>query len=395
MRFFPLLAVFVFSTIGISALAIDDVDVAATIENSDSSASIVSDDISGDLYSDISMDESLNTEDEEGTDSKDGLNDMFAELNVQNTKGEQKAESDQAAETSKATETKAAEAAPQAQVEEPKTMTEDKPSRWSLYVEFWEEDKFGPEGGLETYLTIRPQYQLTDKLRLGFSFESTIDWGVLGKKDATAKYIIGNHYLMLSTSTALGPFDLGGYVRIYLPTSEEWMQRGHIARVRIKPYLTLPVSRGVKFAFRLETNYFQRSVDSYRDIDAIGNNDCNSARYCSAINEQWRIEPMIGFLGKIHGPFSFESIHGFRFHSYFENRTADNATTQKKHEVMWYNESGIMWDVNVGGVPVTLLAGFYDHRKTGGSFFKRLPIVSYFTGPVEESWWVFSIWASI
>lgn len=434
MRVFPLLAVFVFSTIGISALAIDDsVDVGTTIENNEGSAPIISDEVSGDLYSDISMDESLNTkdkgedgEDEEGTDTKSELSDvfagfdaqnteekdgegkgddgedskgkdkfsnLFAELNVQNTRGEeQQTESGQAAtETSTATEEAAPQQQPQAEVSEP--LAEDKPSRWSLYLEFWEEDQFGSNLGLETYATIRPQYQLTDKLRVGYSLEFTVNWGVLGPDNDETRATMGNHYLMFSTSTALGPFDLFGYVRIYLPTSESWIQRGQIARVRIKPYLTLPISRDVKLTFRLETNYFQHTVDSYRDIGDIGNNDCNSARYCSGINEQWRIEPMLGFMGKIYGPFSFESIHGFRFHNRFENRTVDN--DQERHEIMWYNESGITWDVNVGGVPVTLLAGFYDHRKTGGAFWKRLPIISYFTGPIEESWWVFSIWASI
>ena len=423
MRVFSLFVAFIFSAVGIFALAADDVDAAVTTNNS-SDISVISDEVSeSDLYSDISTSDQLNTEnegeDEEDTDNKsefsrmvaqldtqnneeegEGENgedskgegkfgNMFAELTTEEVKGEQ-AEGGQATGEAATEETKS-EAATQVQTEE-EAIADDKPSRWSLYVEFWEEDKFD-KGSLESYITIRPQYQLTDKLRLGFSFESTVLWAAFGDRETT-QYSMGDHYLMLSSSTALGPFDLFGYMRIYLPTSKATMAKGQIARVRVKPYLTLPVSKSVKFTVRLETNYFQHSVDSFRNTSTL-EDTCNSAQYCSAINEQWRIEPMLGFLGKIHGPFSFESIHGFRFHSYFENNTIDDAANQKGHEIKWYNESGIMWDVNIGGVPVTLLAGFYDHRATGGSFLKRLPIVSYFTGPHEESWWVFSIWASI
>ncbi len=400
MRVFSLFVAFVFSAAGISAFAAtdaistdDDINVVAV---SDGNTSVISNEISErDLSSNISLDDSLNTEDkDEGDDKEDSkgedkLSYMFAEVDVENAKGEQAEGGDQAVDAGQVTTEEAnSEAAPQ---QEEEVVADDKPSRWSLYVEFWEEDKFD-KGSLETYATIRPQYQLTDKLRLGFSFESTVQWAAFGNKKTT-EYKMGDHYLMLGTSTALGPFDLYGYMRIYLPTSETTMAIGRIARVRIKPYLTFPVSRNVKFAFRLETNYFQHTVDSFRNAEADTN--CNSAQYCSDVNEQWRIEPLAGFLGKIYGPFSFESIHGFRFHSYFENNTVDTKNQKKGHEVKWYNESGVTWDVNIGGVPVTFLAGFYDHRATGGSFLKRLPIVSYFTGPHEESYWVFSIWASI
>ena len=387
MRVFSLFVAFVFSAAGISALAVDDVDAAATI-NSDTS--VISNEMpENNLYSDISVDDQLNAENEAEDEGEENKFEMFAELDVQNPKGEQP-EAEQPEAGQQAAEETKSEAAAQAESE---IVADDKPSRWSLYVEFWEEDILDSSGSLESYITIRPQYQLTDKLRLGFSFESTIQWAAFGDRKTT-DYSIGNHYLMLSSSTSVGPFDLFGYMRIYLPTSETLMQRGQVGYVRIKPYLTLPVSRNIKLAFRLETRYFQHTVDSYRDLGKI-EDTCNSAQYCSAVNEQWRIEPMVGFLGKIYGPFAFESIHGFRYHSYFENDTVDDAANQKKHEIKWYNESGITWDVNVGGVPVTLLAGFYDHRVTGGSFWKRLPIVSYFTGPHKESFWVFSIWASI
>ena len=389
MRVFSLFVAFVFSAAGISALAVDDVDAAATI-NSDTS--VISDEMpENNLYSDISVDDQLNAENEGEDNGDENKFEMFAELDVQNPKGEQPGAEQPEAGQQAAEETKSE--ATQAQTES-ETVADDKPSRWSLYTEFWEEDRFDSESGLETYATIRPQYQLSDKLKLGYSFEFTVKWAIFGKKDAKTEALMGDHYLMLGSSTSLGPFDLYGYMRIYLPTSKATMAKGRIARVRIKPYLTLPVSRNIKFAVRLETNYFQHSVDSFRSIEA--DNNCNSAQYCSAINEHWRIEPMVGFLGKIYGPFAFESIHGFRFHSYFENNTVDTKNQKKEgHEVKWYNESGITWDVNVGGVPVTFLAGFYDNRATGGSFLKRLPIVSYFTGPHKESWWVFSIWANI
>ena len=312
---------------------------------------------------------------------------MLAQVDAQNA-GEQ-AEGAQAATAEEAT-------ASQPQAEQPaaeETVADDKPSRWSLYTEFWNEGLL-EEGNWGTFMTIRPQYQLSDKLRVGYSFEFNMQWPLLGSKaPETTKVAMGDHYLMLSTSTGLGPFDLYGYVRIYLPTSKAMMARGQIARVRIKPYLTVPVSRDIKFAIRLETNYYQHTVDSFRNTGSI-QDTCNSPQYCSDINEQWRIEPMVGFLGKIYGPFSFESIHGFRYHSYFQNNTVD-AENQKENGIRWYNESGIIWDVNIGGQPITLLAGFYDSRATGGSFWKRLPIISYFTGPLKESLWVFSIYFTI
>ena len=394
MRVFSLFVAFIFSAAGISALAVDDIDAAAEINNV-SDTSIVSSD-GGGLYSDISTDDQLNNnEDEsEGDGEEKGDSDrydMFAQVDdAQNATGEQ-AESDQAADTGQ--ETTPSQQPQAAQAEQPdETVADDKPSRWSLYTEFWNEGKL-EKGNWGTFMTIRPQYQLNDKLRLGYSFEFTVLWPLLGSAQKTTETSMGDHYLMLSSSTALGPFDLFGYMRIYLPTSKGTMAEGRIARVRIKPYFALPVSKDIKFVLRLETNYFQHTVDSFRGASVV--NKCNSPQYCSDINESWRIEPMIGFMGKIYGPFSFESIHGFRFHSRFENKTVDAENQKPKHEVMWYNESGIIWETNIGGRPVSLLAGFYDNRKTGGSFWKRLPIVSYFTGPLEESFWVFSLYFTI
>ena len=385
MRVFSLFVAFIFSAAGISALAVDDVDVAAEINNVNDT-SIISSDGDG-LYSDISTGDQLNTEDEgedgdeDDSKKKDKLM-LLAQVDAQNAKGEQ-AEGGQAAD--QATETASQ---PQVQAEQPEaTVEDDKPSRWSLYTESWNEGLL-EKGNWGTFMTIRPQYQLSDKLRLGYSFEFNINWPLLGSKQKKTQAAMGDHYLMLSSSTALGPFDLFGYVRIYLPTSKETMARGRIAYVRIKPYLTFPVSKDIKFAFRLETRYFQHTVDSFRDTGS--DSTCNSPQYCSDINQQWMIEPLVGFMGKIYGPFSFESIHGFRYHSYFQNNTVD-ADNQQKNRIKWYNESGIMWDVNIGSVPVTLIAGFYDERETGDPFWKRLPIVSYFTGPHNESYWLFSV----
>ena len=398
MRVFSLFVAFVFSTAGISALAATDAistdDDRNVVAINDGNTSVISDEISErDLYSDISINDSLNTEDK-GEDEEEGedgegeskLSYMFAEVDVESVKGDQAADTDQAKEETTTSQ--------QVQVEQPdeEAVKDDKPSRWSLYTEFWNEGLL-EKGNWGTFMTIRPQYQLNDTLRLGYSFEFNIQWPLLGPAKETTEVVMGDHYLMLGTSTALGPVDLFGYVRFYLPTSKATMAGGQIVRVRIKPYFALPVSRDIKFVLRLETNYFQQTVDS--DRTAKDQTTCNSPQYCSDINEQWRIEPMLGFLGKIHGPFGFESIHGFRFRTRFQNNTIDVENRKPKHEVMWYNESGIMWDINVGGTPVTLIAGFYDERKTGGSFLKRLPIVSYFTGPHNESYWLFSILVSI
>ena len=62
MRVFSLFVAFIFSAAGMSALAVDDVDAAAEINNV-SDTSIISSD-GGGLYSDISTGDQLNTEDE-------------------------------------------------------------------------------------------------------------------------------------------------------------------------------------------------------------------------------------------------------------------------------------------------------------------------------------------
>ena len=283
------------------------------------------------------------------------------------------------------------------------TTTTNKPSRFSFYIESWNEGLLSRlDEGSETYWTIRPQYQLTDKLSVRYSFEVTNRWNWSGDQGAkTLQTSMGDHYLMFNHgSFSAGPFDLFGYVRIYLPTSNATRDVGQIARVRFKPYVTLPVTRNIKLAFRLETNYYQHSTDSRRrQLRSTGNDlklrDKCYSNFCPSANTWFRIEPMLGFLGKIYGPFSFESIHGFRYFRNFTNETAQIPGEEelKASEIRWYNESGVMFDVP--GTPVTLLVGFYDNRKTGGSILKRLPIVSYFTGPHDESYWVFSVWASI
>ncbi len=337
-------------------------------------------------------DEDKNDQDSELVGSMNGMDEdtTFAEVTVTRELAEQEQSDDET--KNEATVPQGAEAT-STQTTATTTATTDKPSRFSFYIESWNEGLLSElNEGSGTYWTIRPQYRLTDKLSVRYSFEVTNLWNWSGDEGAkTLQTSMGDHYLMFNHgSFSAGPFDLFGYVRIYLPTSNRTRNIGQIARVRFKSYVTLPVTRDIKLAFRLETNYYQHSTDSYRDFD----DDC-AGNFCPANNMWFRIEPMLGFLGKIYGPFSFESIHGFRYIRKFTNETAQiqGEEPNKASEIEWYNESGVMFDVP--GAPVTLLVGFYDSRKTGGSILKRLPIVSYFTGPHNESYWVFSVWASI
>lgn len=340
------------------------------------------------LYADISNTENQEMNKPENTKNMDNSeNKTLAELN--NRSIAEETDEDTASQQ---------EASPNEQPEQPvaEAPVEDTPSRWSFYTEFWNEGLLDFDSGFETYITIRPQYQLTDKLSVRFSFESTVLWSSPGTQRERTTWSPGDSYFMFNLNTvSLGVFDMFGYVRIYLPFSERSVRMGQIARVRTKVYFTLPLSRNLRFTIRPEINYYQHSVDSVRQ-DANSFDDlpqCLSAQYCSDVNTNWRVEPMAGLIGKIYGPLSFESIHGFRLVKKFMNQTTDTAATTKEYELFWYNESGIIWDVPK--TPITLLFGFYDLRRTGGSFWKRLPIISYFTGPHDNSWWVFSIWASI
>ena len=414
MKFFSLVMAFMLS--GVYAFATEsatnpiDKGVTAANEDGENDAfhneidSMIADEIfseSDRLYADISNTDnqeiSNNEQENENNYSMNiSENDTLAELNNRDPASEETGE-DAASQEDVAPQPEASE---QPTTETP-VMAKSRPSRWSFYTEFWNEGKLSFDEGFETYITIRPQYQLTDKLSVRFSFESMVKWSVPGEKTKEIKWSPGDSYLMFNLSTvSLGAFDMFGYMRIYLPFSEQSVEIGQIAHVRIKPYFTLPLSRNLRLAIRPEIRYFQHSVDSVRKKGAFaGNNNipqCQSAQqYCSDNNTWWRVEPLVGLMGKVYGPFSFESIHGFRVVRHFNNPTADVAgtTSEKKYEFLWYNESGIIWDV--ANTPITLAFGFYDLRKTGGPFWKRLPIVSYFTGPHNESFWWFSIWGSI
>lgn len=285
-------------------------------------------------------------------------------------------------------------------IEDSTTSVEEKSSRWGFYAEFWQEGQmdFKVRGLTEIYL--RPQYKLTDDLTVGFSFIARSQWATWDTPDDDnpAKTQVHDPYFMLSSGFDMGPTSIFGYVRLYLPVSEDSRKLGQVFRIRIKPYITLPIFKEINLVGRLETNYYQHSVDSRVDPANYTDYTCTSVFTCPDYNVHWRIDPLIGFNGRISGPWSFESIHGVRIQKNFSNENAvasgGNREENKPYQLFWYHESGLMFDIP--NTPITLLAGFGQagEEVKGSGFAKSIPIVSYFTNP-SKSFWVLNAWMTL
>lgn len=275
--------------------------------------------------------------------------------------------------------------------------TEEKPSRWGFYFEIWQEGvmSFKDRSLAEFYL--RPQYKLTDDLTVGFSVIIRSLWAFWDTDDASPNETeVHDPYILFSYSGFnLGPTSVFGYARVYLPLSEQSRRRGQIFRLRIKPYITLPIYKKINLVGRLETNYYPHTVDSYVEMDENPPYTCTSEFTCPGYNTHWTIDPMLGFNGRIYGPWSFESIHGVRIQRNFSNANAVAAGSasepNKINQFSWFHESGLMFDIP--NTPVTLMAGFgqIGPEVRESSFLKSLPIVSYFTNP-DDAFWVLNMW---
>ena len=177
----------------------------------------------------------------------------------------------------------------------------------STLVDYWVESPV--VGGNDRHtllgLLVRPIKRINDRLnvRLGLTFYSgdvSLATGDVPGEMVMAgnggSYFIDDPYLMLDGLIAkLGAVNLGGYLRYYIPVSNEARERDRAAYFRGLLTGSVPVVDGINFGLNAELRYY-----AYH-------NDGNSA------GDRMRTTLYASLSGSLGGGFSFYTWHGVKF----------------------------------------------------------------------------------
>ena len=232
----------------------------------------------------------------------------------------------------------AAPAAPAAAVEPAQTsaapvataVSEAAPKRWSFLLDYWVEGQVngvnrsnsgGTAAGSEA-MVATPQAKVTYKITDTASAAAGIDWEqTFGSKDGTdsGQWTMSDAFVMVAHSklATLGPVNVRGYLRPYLPTSEASQNpnSGRYFALRGNISAKAPIGGGFSLAYTLEPRYFAAKNASYKTYKSDG-----SVKEWKA-TEDYRVRHWLG-LDYENGKFTGYTNWGVK--SQFYNQDSDN-----------------------------------------------------------------------
>lgn len=221
------------------------------------------------------------------------------------------------------------------------------PSRFGLLIDIWNENNMGEvnrlnnegaESDASVDTTVRPSYKLTDTTSIALALAANHTWGTTDGNDSS--FSMYDPYLMLASSDlgSAGLLTTKGYVRLYLPISQDSRDAGQIAMVRLNGQASLPVGP-LKITGTLEPRFYAQSDDSYKTAERGASRDDGTVTN----NQYGRLLYSLKLSGPIVGPLSFYSEHGIRNDWFYRN---DDAIANTEDRARYYNET--MVSVAVG-----------------------------------------------
>jgi hypothetical protein len=231
-------------------------------------------------------------------------------------------------------------------------VTEAEPKRWGMLIDIWAEGQVhgmnrsssgGAEAGSETMLNsfqIRPSYKITDTASVAAGIDVEHSFGSQGKADQDGGvWTTYDAFVQVAHSKllTLGPVNLRGYLRPYLPTSEASQNpdSGRYLALRGNLSAKAPIGGGFNVSYTVEPRYFMAKNASYKTYKPDGSLKAWKA------TEDYRVKHWLG-LDYENGKFSGYTNWGIKSQMYNQDSDADTGaelTTAQKDQL--YSETGI------------------------------------------------------
>lgn len=228
-------------------------------------------------------------------------------------------------------------------------VTEAAPKRWAFMLDYWVEGQVsgvnrsssgGTDAGTETMMAT-PQARVTYKITDSASVAAGVDWehsfGSQGTAEEGGHWKTYDSFVQVAHSklATLGPINLRGYIRPYLPTSEDSQNPDSGRHFALRGNLSAKADIGSGFAlsYTLEPRYFAAKNNAYKKAGKWKN------------TEDYRVKHWLG-LDYEAGKFSGYLNGGVKSQMY--NQDTDAATGAElvgAQKDQFYNELAVGYQV--------------------------------------------------